>query len=68
VSQDEFNCGIVVVDGGILESSGVRANPNLINQYYTKPEPWGIRGLIGGGQGKVATGIGDFLQMMGVTL
>jgi hypothetical protein len=51
-----------------LVNLGVTANPKLINQHYTKPERWGIRGLIRGGKGKVARGIGDFRQMMGVTL
>ncbi len=50
-----------------LVNLGVTANPKLVNQHYTKPERWGIRGLIRGGQGKVARGIGDFRQMMGVT-
>jgi len=51
-----------------LINLGFTANPKLINQHYTKPERWGIRGLIRGGQGKVAKGIGDFRQMLGVTL
>jgi hypothetical protein len=50
-----------------LINLGVTANPKLINQHYTKGERWGIRGLIRGGQGKVARGIGDFRQMLGVT-
>jgi|SRR5271165_1599385 len=49
-----------------LINLGVTANPNLINQHYTKLERWGIRGLIRGGKGKVAKGIGDFRQMLGV--
>jgi hypothetical protein len=37
-----------------LINLGVTANPKLINQHYTNPERRGIRGLIRGGQGKVA--------------
>jgi hypothetical protein len=51
-----------------LINLGFTANPKLVNQHYTKPERWGIRGLIRGGQGKVARGIGDFRQMLGITL
>jgi hypothetical protein len=51
-----------------LINLGVTANPDLINLHFTKPERWGIRGLIRGGKGKVARGIGDFRQMLGVTL
>jgi len=50
-----------------LVNLGVTANPKLINQHYTKLERRGIRGLLRGGQGKVAKGIGDFHQMMGIT-
>jgi hypothetical protein len=50
-----------------LINLGVMANPAIINQHYTKTERWGIRGLIRGGQGKVARGVGDFRRMLGVT-
>ena len=49
-----------------LITLAVAANPKLINQHYTKSERWGIRGLINGGKGKVARGVGDFRQMLGV--
>jgi hypothetical protein len=45
-----------------LVNLGFTANRNLINKHYTKIERWGIRGLIRGGQGKVARGTGEFVE------
>ncbi len=50
-----------------LINLSVMANPNLINQHFTKADRWGIRGVIRGGRGKVARGTGDFRQMLGIT-
>jgi hypothetical protein len=49
-----------------LINLGLTANPNLLNQHYTKPEKWGIRGVVRGGKGKVAKGTVGFRQMMGI--
>jgi len=49
-----------------LITLGVSANPKLLNRQNVKPETWGIRGLIRGGQGKVAKGASDFRQMLGI--
>ena len=51
-----------------LINLGFSANRHLINKHYTKIEPWGIRGMVRGGQGKVAKGAGDFRRMMGFAL
>lgn len=50
-----------------LINLGFTANPKLLNQHYATVEAWGIRGVVRGGQGKVAKGTVDFRQMMGIT-
>jgi hypothetical protein len=50
-----------------LINLGLTANPKLLNQHYTKPENWGIRGVVRGGKGKTAKGTVNFRQMMGIT-
>jgi len=50
-----------------LITLGLTANPNLLNQHYTKLENWGIRGVVRGGKGKTARGTVNFRQMMGIT-
>ncbi len=57
--------GIAKVEKYLI-NLGITANPNLVNQHYTKMERWGIRGLIRGGKGKVGKGTGYFRDMLGV--
>src|ERR1017187_2374138 len=49
-----------------LINLGLTSNPQLLNQHYTKPEKWGIRGVVRGGKGKTAQGTVSFRQMMGI--
>lgn len=49
-----------------LINLGLTANPKLLNQHYTTPENWGIRGVVRGGKGKTARGAASFRQMMGI--
>jgi hypothetical protein len=49
-----------------LINLGLTANPKLLNQHFTNPENWGIRGVVRGGKGKTAQGAVSFRQMMGI--
>lgn len=66
VKQGKPNSSLMGKIERYLINLGFTANSKLLNQQYTKPEGWGIRGVIRGGQGKVAKGTIGFRQMMGI--